>query len=309
MKEARSQKPEARRAKRRAVVLLPFLTLASGFWLLASGPPASRPPQQDTLKVDVNLVNVFVAVKDAAGNFVTDLTRNDFHVYDDDELQKIDVFETQEQVGSSIGIVLDTSGSMVDILPFMKTGIREFARTMPKGDDFFVFSFGSSARLVHSASQSQKHLEDSLRSMRAYGTSVMYDGLVYAIDKVDMSDLPRKAVIVFTDGNDNGSKSDYNNVVGEAQQSGCLIYFVAIGSRLLIDTRTLESLSDLSAGRTFYIAKGEAVPPVLDQIRADLAHQYYLGYYAPRRPGSHRIRVEIPGRDVKIRAKSGYVDQ
>ena len=281
-----------------------FLLLIPGFWLLASALP-----QQDTLKIDVNLVNVFVTVKDAAGNFVTDLARDDFRVYDDDESQKIDVFETQEQVGSSIGILMDTSGSMVDILPFMKTGIRDFARTMRKSDDFFVFTFGTGARLVHSASQSQKHLEDSLQGMRAYGTSVMYDGLVFAIDKVEASDLPRKAVIVFTDGNDNGSKFDYARVVQEAQQSGSLLYFVAIGSRLLIDTRTLESLSGLSAGHTFYIAKGEAVSPVLDQIRTDLAHQYYLGYYTSRRPGSHRIRVEIPGHDVTIRAKSGYIGE
>jgi Ca-activated chloride channel homolog len=266
-------------------------------------------PQQDTLKVDVNLVNVFVTVKDAAGNFVTDLQRDDFHVYDDNELQKIDVFETQEQVGSAIGILMDTSGSMVDILPFMKTGIGEFSRTMRKSDDFFVVAFGTTARLVHRASQSQRHLEDSLKAMRAYGTSAMYDGLVYAIDKVDTSELPRKAVIVFTDGNDNGSKTDYTHVVQETQQSGSLLYFVAIGSRVLIDTHTIESLSDLSAGRTFYVAKGDAISPVLEQIRTDLAHQYYLGYYISRRPGSHHIRVEIPGRDLRIRAKTGYVSE
>jgi len=304
LKEARSQKPEARRSNRGAFLLVPVLLLASGFWLLAS--PLS---QQDTLKVDVNLVNVFVTVKDAAGTFVTDLHRDDFRVYDDNELQKIDVFETQEQVGSAIGILIDTSGSMVDILPFMKTGISDFSRTMRKSDDFFVVAFGTTARLVHRSSQSQRHLEDSLKGMRAYGTSAMYDGLVYAIDKVDTSDLPRKAVIVFTDGNDNGSKTDYTHVVQEAQQSGSLLYFVAIGSKVLIDTRTIESLSDLSAGRTFYIAKGEAVSPVLDQIRTDLAHQYYLGYYISRRLGSHHIRVEIPGRDLRIRAKTGYVSE
>jgi VWFA-related protein len=224
-------------------------------------------------------------------------------------LQKIDVFETQEQVGSAIGILMDTSGSMVDILPFMKTGISDFSRTMRKSDDFFVVAFGITARLVHRSSQSQRHLEDTLRGMRAFGTSAMYDGLVYAIDKVDTSDLPRKAVIVFTDGNDNGSKSDYTRVVQEAQQSGSLLYFVAIGSRVLIDTRTIESLSDLSAGRTFYVAKGEALSPVLDQIRTDLAHQYYLGYYISRTPGTHHIRVEIPGRELRIRAKTGYVSE
>jgi Ca-activated chloride channel homolog len=281
-----------------------ILVLICASCLLAAGVA-----QQDTLKVDVNLVNVFVTVKDTAGNFVEDLTRDDFRVYEDDELQKIDVFEKQDQVDSSIGILLDTSGSMVDILPFMKTGIRDFTRSLPKSDEFFILAFGTTARLVHSSLQPQKHLDDSLRAMRAYGTSAMYDGLIYAIDKVETSDRPRKAVIVFTDGNDNGSKSDYARVVHEAQQSGSLLYFIAIGSRLLIDTRTLESLSDLSAGRTFYVAKGDAVAPVLDQIRTDLAHQYYLGYYVSRRPGLHHIRVEIPGHDVTIRSKSGYIGE
>jgi VWFA-related protein len=202
---------------------------------------------------------------------------------------------------------MDTSGSMVDILPFMKTGIRDFARQSPKSDEFLVVAFGTSPRLVHSSSQTQNHLEDSLQNMRAFGTSAMYDGLVYAIDRVESSDRPRKAVIAFTDGNDNGSKSDYNKVVQETQQSGALLYFVAIGSRLLIDTRTLESLAELSAGRTFYVAKAEPVSPVLDQIRTELSHQYYLGYYAARRPGLHHIRVEIPGREVRIRSKTGYM--
>lgn len=276
-----------------------ILVLICGLCLVAS--------PQDTLKVDVNLVNVFVTVKDAAGNFVTDLTRGDFRVYDDDQPQNIEVFEKQDKVDSSIGILMDTSGSMVDILPFMKTGIRDFTRSLPPSDDFFVVSFGTTVKLVHSSAQSQKHLEDNMQTMRAYGTSVMYDGLVYSIDKVETSDRPRKALIVFTDGNDNGSKADYGRVVEEAQQSGSLLYFVAIGSRLLIDTRTLQSLSDLSAGRTFYIAKGEAVSPVLDQVRTELAHQYYLGYYISRRPGFHRIRVEVSGHDVTIRSKTGYI--
>src|SRR5689334_18809665 len=69
------------------------IVVLCAFGLLAFGSP-----RQDTLKVDVNLVNVFVTVKDAAGNFVSDLNRDDFRVYDDDDPQKIDVFETQEQV-------------------------------------------------------------------------------------------------------------------------------------------------------------------------------------------------------------------
>src|SRR5262245_48472528 len=78
------------------------------------------------LKVDVNLVNIFATVKDDRGNFVTGLTKEDFRIYDDDQPQDIQIFEKQQKVDSTIGILMDTSGSMVDILPFMKRGIRDF---------------------------------------------------------------------------------------------------------------------------------------------------------------------------------------
>src|SRR5205823_5239839 len=134
----------------------------------------------------------------------------------------------------------------------------------------------------------------------------LYDGLLYAMARVEKSERPRKALIVFTDGNDNGSNVSHGRVVEEIQSSAVLLYFVAIGSPVLIDSHTLEPLSDLSGGRTLYVPKQEAVSPVLEQIRTELSQQYYLGYYASRRPGFHQLRVEVPGRDVKIRSKTGY---
>jgi VWFA-related protein len=261
---------------------------------------------QQTLKVDVNLVNVFATVKDDRGNFVTNLAKEDFHVYDDDQLQDVQVFEKQDKVESSIGILMDNSGSMVDIMPYMKRGVRDFARILPKSDNYFLVSFGTTVKLLHNSSQPQKHLEDSLAGMRAWGTSSLYDGLLYSMEKVEKSDRPRKALIAFTDGNDNGSNITHSRVVQEIQESAILLYFVAIGSPILVDSHTLESLSDISGGRTFYVPKQEAIAPVLEQIRTELGQQYYLAYYVPRRAGFHRIRVEVPGRDVKIRAKTGY---
>ena len=85
------------------------------------------------------------------------------------------------------------------------------------------------------------------------------------------------------------------------------MYFVAIGSRVLVDEHTMESLASQSGGRVFYVSKTDPVAPTLDGIRLELSKQYYLGYYAPRHPGFHAIRVEIPNRkDLHIRAKTGY---
>jgi len=163
--------------------------------------------------------------------------------------------------------------------------------------------------LQHTSSQPQKHLEDSLAALRAYGTSSLFDGLLYSMEKVEKSERPRKALIVFTDGNDNGSNVSHGRIIEEIQSSAVLLYFVAIGSPVLVDSHTLEPLSDISGGRTLYVPKQEAVSPVLDQIRTELAQQYYLAYYAPRRPGFHRLRVEVPGRNLRIRAKTGYTGE
>src|SRR6185436_5088003 len=126
-------------------------------------------------------------------------------------------------------------------------------------------------------------------ALRAWGTSTLYDALLYGLSRVEKSERPRKALIVFTDGNDNGSNISHGRIVEEVQSSAVLLYFIAIGSPILVDSHTLEPLSDLSGGRTLYVAKQDAVSPMLDQIRTELAQQYYLAYYAPRRPGFHRL--------------------
>ena len=266
----------------------------------------SVPLLPQTLKVDVDLVSIFTTIKDDHGEFVTDLTKDDFRVYEDDQPQEIKIFEKQEKVTSSVGILMDTSGSMVDIMPYMERGTRDFTRRMPKGDEFFVLSFGTNVKLLHTSSQPQKHLEESMATLRAWGTSVMYDALLYGMEKVEKSERPRKALIVFTDGNDNGSNVTNGRIVEEVQTSAVLLYFVAIGSPKLVDSHTLEPLSELSGGRTLYVPKQDAVAPVLDQIRTELSQQYYLGYYAPRREGHHHLRVEVPGHNLRIRAKTGY---
>jgi Ca-activated chloride channel homolog len=259
-----------------------------------------------TLKVDVDLVSIFTTIKDDHGEFVTNLTKDDFRVYEDDQPQDIKIFEKQEKVESSIGILMDTSGSMVDIMQYMKRGTRDFTRSLPKNDEFFVASFGTNVKLLHTSSQPLKHLEESMVTMKAWGTSAMYDALLYGMEKVERSERPRKALIVFTDGNDNGSNVTNGRIVEEVQTSAVLLYFVAIGSPKLVDSHTLEPLSDLSGGRTLYVPKQDAVAPVLDQIRTELSQQYYLGYYAPRREGFHHLRVEVPGHHLRIRAKTGY---
>lgn len=273
-----------------------LLVLAAGLFL----------PQ--SLKVDVQLVNIVATVQDAAGHFVTGLRRGDFRVYEDDVLQDVRLFERQDGVESTVGLLVDTSGSMADILPLMTSGVREFAASLGEGDEHFVMVFGSEVTLIHDVGQSLRHLEASLKGARAWGTSVFYDALHFGLEKVREGKQERKALIVLTDGNDNGSRIERRTILAEAERGGVLLYFVAVGPAAVNDMRTLEDLSSRTAGRAVLVRQDFPIASVISEIRDELRNQYYLAYYVEPRPGYHRIRVEIPGKTYKIRAKPGYVN-
>jgi len=262
---------------------------------------------QETLRLDVNLVNVFLTVQDPRGEFVTGLSKDDFRIYEDGVEQKISVFEKDDRVGSSIGVLVDNSGSMVDILPIMKAGVLDFAQKAKRTDEFFVMTFGIRARVIHDIHQPVQDLDSAFKTVTANGTSVFFDALIQGMTKVGRSERERKALIVFSDGNDNGSVAGFGAVSMAAQRSSVLLYFVPIGPRVHIDQPTVDALATLSGGRVIYLEKTDPIRPAMESIRADLSKQYYIAYYAPLRPGFHKIRVEVPGREVRIRTKSGYM--
>jgi len=272
--------------------------------LLLSGPGITRATQRP-LRVDVDLVNVFLTVQDRTGKYVEGLESENFRIFEDDNEQRISIFE-RENVNSAVGVLLDNSLSMVDILPIMKAGLLEFARHKDAFSELFVMTFAIRPRTFHDVGRPLDELESNLKSLGVQGTSVLFDALIEGMHKVGSREPERKALIVFTDGFDNASTAGFRDVVLESQKSGVLLYFVPIGSRILIDERTLESLSRDTGGRTIYIAKSQPISPVIEDIRRDLSRQYYIGYYTRRSPGFHSIRVEVPGRDVQIRAKNGY---
>lgn len=274
--------------------------------LLAAAIPQAVPAQR-ALRVDVDLVNVVLTVQDAAGRFVTDLKESDFRIYEDGVEQKVAVFD-KEDVGSAVGLLLDNSLSMVDILPMMKAGILDFADHTKSFEELFVMTFGTRVRTLHDVRQPLPQLQNNLKTLGAQGTSVLFDALVEGLQKVAEREPERKALLIFTDGNDNASKAGFKDVLIEAQKAGALLYFLPIGSRsrMLIDEHTIDSLAKETGGRAIYLTKTDPIRPAMESIRQELARQYYIGYYASRKPGFHSIRVEVPGREVRIRAKTGY---
>ena len=264
-------------------------------------------PLGQTLKVDVNLVSVFVTVQDEAGNFVTDLGREDFVLFIDDREQLIEIFEKQDDLDTSVGVLIDNSGSSADVLRSVKTGVDEFVGGLAPDDETFVMSFAIEADVIHDFRHDRAELSASLEGLRSWGTSVLYDALYEGIGKVRTGGHERKALIVISDGIDNGSENSYGAVVEEAQSSMALLYFIAMGPRVLIDMHTIQGLASMTGGSVTRIGRDEALAAALSGISRELRNQYYLGYHASAESGYHSIRVEVPGRNVKIRARDGYL--
>jgi Ca-activated chloride channel family protein len=262
-------------------------------------------PSQRSLRVDVDLVNVVLTIQDSAGRYVTDLKQSDFRIYEDGVEQTVAVFD-KEDVDSAVGLLLDNSLSMVDILPMMRTGVLDFAERTRNLDELFVMTFGTRVRTVHDVGEPLPPLQATMKTLGAQGTSVLFDALVDGLRKVGQREPDRKALLVFTDGIDTASKSGFKDVLLEAQKAGALLYFIPIGARILIDEHTIDSLAKETGGRVIYLRKDDPIRPAMETIRQELARQYYIGYYTSRKPGFHAIRVEVPGRDVRIRAKTGY---
>jgi Ca-activated chloride channel family protein len=264
-------------------------------------------PLQSTLEVDVSLVGVFLTVHDADGRYVDGLSRQDFRVYEDGEPREIAAFDAGRDLPTSAGILVDTSGSSADTLESVRRGVLEFTRRLGSDDEFFVMSFGTEAGVVHDFGEPAGDLPAALDRLRPWGVSVFLDALDSGIRKLGGREQRRKALIVLTDGKDNGSKTIYRDVARAAESGMVLLYFLGMGSRSLVDTHTLDGLAGMTGGRVSLVSGAVSPADALMEIREDLSRQYYLAYYSPPRAGSHSIRVETSDASYTVRARDGYL--
>lgn len=264
-------------------------------------------PLQSAIMVDVNLVNVFATVQDEEGRYVTDLGLDDFELYEDGELRSVDVFERQDDLPTTVGVLIDNSGSSAADLDAIKSGVFQFISTLMPADETFVVSFATEVRTIHGFTSEAEDLSASLQGLRSLGTSLLFDALRFGTSKAHEGSHTRKALVVLTDGNDNRSQSSYTAVVEDAQGRMVMLYFVAMGPRILVDLHTISGLASITGGRVVPASSDDDVVVALMQIREEIRYQYYLGYHASSEPGYHAIRVEVPGRNVTVRTREGYL--
>jgi VWFA-related protein len=212
---------------RRAVAL----TLASAAALVGShgrldGQEAYR------FRTGVELINVTATVTDSAGRFVPGLTKTDFVVYEDDQPVDITHFSA-ERVPVSLGIVLDTSGSMAgEKIAAARAALDRFLFDLLGPDDeVFLYRFDTRPHLVEGWTTDRNRISSELRRMRADGATALYDAVAEALPLLQSGRHRKKAVLVISDGNDTNSNTDLQTLKQLIRQSEALVYAIGIDAQ------------------------------------------------------------------------------
>jgi VWFA-related protein len=270
-----------------------------------------------TLSVNVDLVNVLFTVADKSGKFITNLPRDDFKVFEDEKQQTISNFSNETNLPLSVALVFDTSTSILGRLKFEQDAAGEFFyTTLRRGTDkALVITFDKTAVLAQDFTDNTELLSKAIGKTRAGGNTALFDAAYLAMAERLLGQNGRHVIIVISDGDDNSSEKNIDEVIETAQKTDTVIYAVGTSSPELFAStkdrgnKNLKRLTDETGGRLFLPVKIEDLTASFLQISEELRSQYTLGYRSAntKRDGTYRkIRIVTSAKQFKVRARDGY---
>ncbi|GIU81275.1 MAG: VWA domain-containing protein [Acidobacteria bacterium] len=301
--------------------------------------------EDEVIRVETNLVTIPVSVVDRYGRFISDLRKEDFQVFEDDVPQKIEYFASVEQPFTVI-LLIDVSGSTQEKMDQIKQTAIAFTNQLRSDDKVGVWTFSEYIDVLCQPTSDRRILRSAIMQARTSGGTNLYDAVMMALAEAEKID-GRKAIVLFTDGVDTGSrKSSDRMTLKRAEESSTMIYAIwydtyaeasrgssyppssngsiigvlmdiIFGSRIPGTSRQeyergkkyLQELAFLSSGR-FYEATTTNLNNAFMMIAEELRRQYTLGYYPENigRPGQRkRIKVRVTRPNVVVRAKNSYI--
>ncbi len=298
---------------------------------LALAVPAipQEPGQGPVIKSEVTLVNLFATVRDKNHRVVTDLKQDDFKVSEDGKDEKVAFFSKEMALPITLGLLLDTSGSEQFMLPAIQdAGGRFMHRVLKKGDEAMVISFDSDVDLLSDFTDDKQILDRAINKARINipgggslagnpgpvggqqtGTA-LYDAIYLACGDKLNGEAGRKAIVIVTDAQDEGSKVKLEEAVEAAQRTDTVIHILLVADpRFGGNTGVAHKLTEDTGGRLIVIRSEKNLEEAFDQISEELRSQYTLGYYPTNtaRDGKFRkIKVETNNHDLKVLARKGY---
>ena len=324
------------------LLCLPFAALHAQEAPSPGGPPptSSAPapadddlPQGGTLRVRTNLVNTYFSARDKGG-YLTGLHKDDCQVFENKEPQVIKNFTQEKNLPLTIGILLDTSGSMDRVLPLEKDAAADFLRDVIKSkDEAFLINFDINVDLLADYTNSTRDLRrgldkaeintgagsGSVTGNSAPRGTLLYDAVYLATHDKLRQEAGRKVVVMLTDGEDQGSQVKLKEAVEAAQKANTIVYVILIrdtggfgfgggGYSMSFGAGAMDQLTKETGGRVINGGNGKHLDEAFQQISDELRTQYLLSY-TPKNlntDGTFRSINITCGEGVKIQSRKGY---
>jgi VWFA-related protein len=259
-------------------------------------------------KVNVEVVQVTVTVTDDSGHFVPDIPRSAFKVFEDGKPQTITYFAS-EDVPLELIVAVDISGSMSPAMPKLKQAVKDFLGAVPPEDQVTLLGFNDTVFPLTTKTTNPAERVRAVDRLAPWGATALYDVIVRGTDMLGRQ-TGRKALVVFTDGEDQGSHVALEDVERRLQASDVTLYMIALGRGISQDylQRTMQKLTVPTGGRVFTSLSVNELHKAFDELLDELSNQYLLGYpptNAARDDTWREIKVDVEGHSG-IRARQGY---
>jgi len=299
---------------RNLALLAALLSVLTGSTHLGYHP---QKPNQ-TISVDVELVNIVFTVFDRKGKFITSLDRERFRVFEDDRTQTITNFSKETDIPLTIALLIDTSGSIRDRLRFeQEAAIEFFYSTLKRGiDKGLLVTFDSGVDLLQDYTDDPEVLADGVRRIRAGGGTSIHDAIHLASSKKLAGHAGRRVIVLISDGDDNSSRISFEEALEEAQRNDVVIYTISTNANSVSRSRdqehgdkALKKFAEQTGGQAFFPSRVQELAVDFQNISNELRAQYSLAYRPTnfRRDGNfRRVRIEVADKKYQVRARAGY---
>lgn len=319
------------------MALTPAILARPALALLLLAPPLApqKPPEElpPPITVDVNVVNILASVRNKNGGLVANLTSEDFTVLEDGKEQTIKYFARETDLPLTIGLLVDVSRSQERLIDTEKRAASQFfSGVLRKKDMAFLISFGEEAELLQDSTGSPRLLESGLDDLRVSAPvgglhpgpvptasqprgTVLFDAVYLAASEKLAHEVGRKAIVLITDGVDQGSRMRREQAIEAAHKADVVIYSIyyvdpgAYGGWGPGGDGDLRKMSEETGGRVFKVDRKHTLPDVFRELQEEMRSQYAIGYTPlnERRDGSfRRVDVRVRGKDLKVQARKGY---
>jgi VWFA-related protein len=310
----------------------------------APGPEQDQAPSQEpTIRVGVDLVNIFFTVRAKKGGaLIPNLEKNNFSVAEDGKEQTIQHFSRETDLPLTLGLLIDISASQERLIDIERDAAAAFfSSVIRKKDEAFLISFGKSTDLLQDYTNSPRLLSSALNDLRGDGQSpglgpvpipnqgpvpqvgaakgtLLFDAVYLASDEKLRTEVGRKALVLITDGDDQGSTYNIRTAIEAAQKADAIIFsiyyvdrgfYMSAGMFGVGGEGDLRKMSSETGGHVFSVDKKHPLNEIFKEIQDELRNQYSIGYVPSNtnRDGSFRhIEIKADNKDYRVQARSGY---